>query len=477
MKQFSSLLSAMILLAGLSNSEAQVITPASQEYETAKLNGQLSSYTVVPVTGSNLPVQSASWQWSPSRANPNCDCMQTLDSTFLVVPFQGAQAPDYRNDDLSSPAISLPFTFCLYGQSFNSVYINNNGNLSFSGSVFNFTSDSFPSNNFVMAAPFWADVDTRNPNSGLVYYQLTSTHLIVRWDQVGYFPNNASSTNDFQIIITDGTDPLLPPGINVGYCYGQMEWSSGGTGWGTPATVGANEGDGVSYIQFGRFGDTTNVYDGPFGDSDGLLWLVDQQLYFNSCTDTTAPNVDPIIVSNQCDTVTLFPGDTVQYNMMILAGDPNQNTWANFSMGTFNDFTVIPLFSPGYRIYQVTINTTAALTQNLSLEVEAFDDGVPQGHYTRSYELVLDPIITGVKENEESSVRIFPNPAEDEVFIQGIKPGSNLRLNDLSGRLIKAFGAATATQQTLDLSTLSPGLYLLSITNEGKVENHKIMLR
>jgi hypothetical protein len=146
-------------------------------------------------------------------------------------------------------------------------------------------------------------------------------------------------------------------------------------------------------------------------------------------------------------------------------------------MGTFNDFTVIPLFSPGYRIYQVTINTTAALTQNLSLEVEAFDDGVPQGHYTRSYELVLDPIITGVKENEESSVRIFPNPAEDEVFIQGIKPGSNLRLNDLSGRLIKAFGAATATQQTLDLSTLSPGLYLLSITNEGKVENHKIMLR
>ena len=39
-----------------------------------------------------------------------------------------------------------------------------------------------------MIAPFWGDVDTRAAGSGLVYYQLTATHLVVQWESVGYFP-------------------------------------------------------------------------------------------------------------------------------------------------------------------------------------------------------------------------------------------------------------------------------------------------
>jgi hypothetical protein len=404
--------------------------------------------------------------------------MQTLDSTFMVVPFNGSTPPEYRNDDNSSPAIPLPFTFCLYGQTFNSVYINNNGNLSFFSPMFNFTSDSFPSGNYTMVAPFWADVDTRDSASGLVYYKVTPTHLIVRWDQVGYFPSNASRKNDFQIIITDGNDPLLPPGINVGYCYGQMEWTGpSANNWGNPATVGANEGDGVSFVQFGRFGDSTNVSDGPFGNADGIQWLADQQLYFNSCTDTLSPNVDPIIVSNMCDTVTLFPGDTVQYNMMVLPGDPNQNSWANFSMGTFNNFTVTPLNTPGHRAYLVSVNTTAALNTNLTLQVEAFDDGATGGYFLRSYELVLNPVVTGIGKSEGNGITVFPNPVNDVLRISGASRGSVLALNDLSGRMVRNAFATEAENTTLDVSGLPKGIYILEIVSGSVVQKHKIVVQ
>ena len=67
-----------------------------------------------------------------------------------------------------------------------------------------------------MVAPFWADVDTRDDvlpdTSGIVYYKLTPTSLIVKWNHVGYYGVHADLVNTFQLIITDGTDPLLPGG-------------------------------------------------------------------------------------------------------------------------------------------------------------------------------------------------------------------------------------------------------------------------
>jgi hypothetical protein len=33
--------------------------------------------------------------------------------------------------------------------------------------------------------------------------------------------------NDFQLILTDGSDPLLPNGNNIAFCYGDMQWTTG----------------------------------------------------------------------------------------------------------------------------------------------------------------------------------------------------------------------------------------------------------
>jgi hypothetical protein len=121
-----------------------------------------------------------------------------------------------------------------------------------------------------MVAPFWGDVDTRGGLSGLVYYKLTPTHLIVQWEQVGYFASHDDLLNTFQLIITDGNDTIIPTGKNVNFCYQDMQWTtgdaSGGSGGfgGTPTTVGINQGNGVDFIQLG-------LYDHAGVDWDGAL--------------------------------------------------------------------------------------------------------------------------------------------------------------------------------------------------------------
>src|SRR6188768_1588888 len=66
-----------------------------------------------------------------------CNCWIERDGSWQIGEFdyQGANAgpgtpPDYRNDDWCTDAIALPFNFCFYGQSINSIYLNNNGNIS-----------------------------------------------------------------------------------------------------------------------------------------------------------------------------------------------------------------------------------------------------------------------------------------------------------------------------------------------------------
>jgi hypothetical protein len=176
---------------------------------------------------------------SKVNAQNTCDCWQQRDTSFHVVPFAGYRPPYYRNDDGSSPVMVLPFKFCFWGRQLDSVFINNNGNITFNQSLSQFSADTFPyNNNIPMIAAFWADVDTypgnpSYPSSDAVYYQITSTHLIVQWDSVGFVgplwcvshPNgygDYDTTNTFEIIITDGNDPILPKGNNVEICYKNM---------------------------------------------------------------------------------------------------------------------------------------------------------------------------------------------------------------------------------------------------------------
>ncbi|WP_162915611.1 CARDB domain-containing protein [Paraflavitalea soli] len=218
----------------------------------------------------------------------NANLGQSLAASACFIPVDASYTALPRSNDGSTALINLPFTFNLYGTSYNQVYINTNGTISFLDPEESGFSAGLPG--FVpLIAPFWADVDTRNPASGQVYYKITPTHLIVTWDGVGYDNRAADKLNTFQVVMGVPGDEILGPDHNLQLNYGDMQWASSyGFGqWGS--TVGVDGGDILHYMQIGRFSENTSDYDGPGGNNDGINWLDNKCFAFDVSTLTNMP--------------------------------------------------------------------------------------------------------------------------------------------------------------------------------------------
>jgi hypothetical protein len=261
----------------------------------------------------------------------NCDCWIEPDSTYII----GLE----NVDDASTEEINLPFNFCFFEETYNSLFINNNGNISFDESYGTFSSEGFPNNNFKMIAPFWSDVDTRGGN-GQILYRITPNAIYINWIEVGYFSEHAEKLNSFQLIISDGSGIVLPEGVNTSFCYKDMQWTTGdasegvnGFG-GSPATVGANKGDGIVYSQLGRFDHEGFDFDGSFNNNDGVDWLDCKELIFNTCSNDVniAPLVSGIILN---DTIKICYADTFHFGISFLSPEIEQIT--SISIDEFPD--------------------------------------------------------------------------------------------------------------------------------------------
>lgn len=354
MKFLFTLLLVLISSACMLAQDIALPAPGTPEYDELKRAGQLNGLNAAQVARQEVitPVIADGKIAHPViTQSSGCQCMLPLDSTFSVVPMTGGSPPDYRNDDGSSSSIAIPFSFCFYGTNYSSIYINNNGNISFGAPYATFSSSGFPSASFSMVAPFWADVDTRGLASGLVYYKVTPTAVIVKWDAVGYYSMQTDKLNTFQLIITDGTDPLVDGGNNVSFCYGDMNWttgsaSSGINGFGgIPATVGANEGNGIDFIQFGQFDSPGQNYTGPFPVGppyEGVDWLDYKSFVFSTCTGSNN-NVAPIASGiTACDTLKICNfNDTLVINSFFLSPEAGQNTTVTITAPGVSGFSVL----------------------------------------------------------------------------------------------------------------------------------------
>lgn len=167
----------------------------------------------------------------------------------------GAGVLEY-NDDGSSAEIDItpafPRGLMYFGQRFTSVYVNNNGNVTFGGATGTYTPQRFPVTGNRMIAPFWADVDTRGggrPARNGVYWDLRPGQLVVTWHNVGYFSSSNDRENTFQLIITSNEildqDDLWRVEMRYARCEstGNASGGAGGLG-GTPAQAGFDAGNG-----------------------------------------------------------------------------------------------------------------------------------------------------------------------------------------------------------------------------------------
>jgi hypothetical protein len=261
-------------------------------------------------------------------------CFIPIDVSYIALP---------RNDDGSFGPIALPFTFDLYGTSYTQCWINTNGNLTFTGPLSSFSASGFPFS-IPMVAPFWGDVDTRNTQGGQIYYKLSATNLIVTWDNVGYYNQQVDKLNEFQVVISDGVDPITGLGQNVCFNYGDMQWttgsaSSGVNGFGgVPATVGVNKGNSVDFFQLGRFNQNNSAYDGPGGNPDGINYL-DQNCYCSQVN--SAVNIAPVANNFPQDTIQIDCGETYTLDFSFIPPEVNQtvSTTVNVNGACGTSFT------------------------------------------------------------------------------------------------------------------------------------------
>ncbi|XP_077193128.1 IgGFc-binding protein-like [Paroedura picta] len=221
---------------------------------------------------------------------PGSTLTSTLSPTGSVLYHYGTSQGDRKNDKLddgssSEITISVPFTF--YGKPYRSLYVNNNGVVSFGVRVSQYTPHPFPlDGGSPFVAPYWGDVD--NTKGGDIFWRqsqdpsllrrctedinryfpevpfTTTWAFVATWDRVAYYGSTSSKVNTFQAVLATNQQNSF-----IMLNYASIQWTTGtGSGGhtatglgGTPAQAGFDSGDKTNYytIPSSRTPDIVNI--------------------------------------------------------------------------------------------------------------------------------------------------------------------------------------------------------------------------
>ena len=204
------------------------------------------------------------------------DIFPPLGTSAILPGFNANTLPG--NDDGSTGAVPLGFTVNFFGHNYSSLYVKNNGNVTFDSPLSEFTPFDLSSTGHVIIAPFFADVDTRLGNVLTYGTGTVDGHPAfgVTWPGVGYFAEHTDKLNAFQMVLIDRSD-FAPGDFDIEFNYGQIQWetgdaSSGVNGFGgSSARVGFSNGTGQPGTFFELPGSAVN---GAFLDSNAQTGLI-----------------------------------------------------------------------------------------------------------------------------------------------------------------------------------------------------------
>ncbi|KAL4218756.1 hypothetical protein ACF0H5_021343 [Mactra antiquata] len=254
-------------------------------------------------------------------------------------PFGDGNAAEHQTpqtDDGGSDEINLNTPFPFFNKTYFTIYVNNNGIISFDERLntykpLNFNDKDFLKTTPALVAPYWSDVDIQNVGNGTIYYRLTNETsvlnrvdkdvrnnfiglwnfksklvLIVTWYQVGFYgakEDGLNKRNTFQAVLaTSGSATFAI------FNYNQTEWTTGSnsdgdpfTGLGgKPAVVGFYSGPSGRYYLLDNSGtdDIKNVVDASnVGRAGKYMFRLDGDINDLSCSAKDKLNINPSVVS------------------------------------------------------------------------------------------------------------------------------------------------------------------------------------
>jgi hypothetical protein len=210
--------------------------------------------------------------------------LAAVAGTLLVTRTAGATAPSAivpgfttdtlaANDDGSTGVVNLPFPIDFFNGTFNSLYVNNNGNVTFTNPLSEFTPSGLTTFNSPIIAAFWADVDTAVQGSALVTYGNGTvdghTAFGVDWPGVDCFATTGGGLNTFQLLLINRSD-IATGDFDIEFNYQSIQWDSGNASGGgsncqggTSAAVGYTNGSSNALELAGSFQNGAFINGGP----------------------------------------------------------------------------------------------------------------------------------------------------------------------------------------------------------------------
>jgi hypothetical protein len=250
-----------------------------------------------------------------------------------------------------------------------------------------------------------------------------------------------------------------------------MQWSTG-----TAATVGANAGDDVNALQIGRFNENAEAYDGPYGNPDNVDFLDFSNISFT--TNLLSENQQPINVSNYCDTIFGFAGDTL---MFYFYGDDDLVFDVDDTSGYFDPNDTIDgmiLFNgdlvpfrtlPGERSegdHTIALIIDPNIPDGLyEVIIHATDQGTPALTSSYTYRIQIGDGSVGVAEKPQPTV--IPYLQSGILRFTGIEglPVEQFTLYNTNGQNILQ---ATTVVQGIDMNYMPSGVYLFTLRINGQ---------
>lgn len=166
----------------------------------------------------------------------------------------------------------------------------------------------------------------------------------------------------------------------------------------------------------------------------------------------------------EAESIELVSGDTLNFTI-VCSGENNTYTW-------YKDGEILP----GQTTNTLTIESASASDQG-TYHMTVSNSVVPDLVLT-SYDLDVS-YITGLKEqNHHTDFSLYPNPLKGRVLkmdMTGDKEAARVEIRSLDGQLLVR-DEVSGSSQTLDVSDLMPGIYVVEVCWENGVSTAKKLI-
>ena len=420
--------------------------------------------------------------------------------SYVPYSYSFPNAIAITTDDTYAPAVALPFNFCFYGNIYNSIYIGENGVVSFSTPTSNFCpwsfnatipNATFPIKNSIYGVYQDALYSLTAPNISQISYQVIGTapnrKMVINFKDFVQYQCNATTGSQTSQIVLHETSNIID--INVQRRVPCTTWQNGvgligiQNTYGTLAAVpaGRNTGNWTANNESWRFSPN-----GP-SVSTQIGWFINGVAYSNSNPITLCGNVidensaiEAIVTYSICGQLTTLNQNVISpviaQPAILEPGDLTVCNDINYVDLTLNNSIILNGLSPNdYEFNFFQTFADASNSSNLILNPTNYFFTNGQLIYVGIYNLISGCIYIKTFHVYQAQ----PVPPPTGISPQTYSPGQTLADLIVNGTNILWYDAATGGNLLPSSTVLQNGVtyYASQTTNDTNCESRVLANR